>query len=162
MTQPQSYPQHGYGQQPGYPQAGYQHGGYAQPGYPQSGQGLAVYEDNGRMQIFSGEQQYKTQTVKHTGLLVLWFNQQSSFTGTHAQVQAHIWKSLIHCLLLGWWSILSIVLYNWVAIFQNVAALVALKRQAQAVQAYWASQHQQPSQYQQPSASRAEYGPPHA
>ena len=102
---------------------------------------------------------YEVRVVKHTGMVIAWWQQTYTVRGSYDQCLRAIREAQNMNLLLGWWSILSLVLFNWVAIFQNVAALVAHKRQVQAVQAYWASH---PSQGQQRSASGAEYRPPQA
>lgn len=112
--------------------------GYPQPPHP--GYGQAVYTHNGRTHILPGEQQYKVETVRHTGVVVLWFAQDSTFTGTYAQCHARIMASLLHCLLLGWWGILSMVFFNPLAIVRNLLALSVLKREARMVREFWASQ----------------------
>jgi hypothetical protein len=117
MTQPQQY----------------QH--YQQPGY-----GFGVYSHNGQVLTYPGEQQYKVETSKHTGVLVLWVNRQTAVTGTYEQCRAQIMRSLIHCLVLGWWSILSLVFFNWLAIVQNLLALKCLNRDAEMVRRHWAAQ----------------------
>jgi hypothetical protein len=108
---------------------------YQQPGY-----GFGVYTHDGQVHSFPGEQQYKVETAKHTGMLVLYLNQQSAFTGTYEQCRAQIKRSLIHCVVLGWWSILSLVFFNWLAIAQNLAALKYLNREAETVRQHWAAQ----------------------
>jgi hypothetical protein len=74
-------------------------------------------------------------------------NQTYTVTGTFAQCEAALRDALLHNLLAGWWSMPSIVIWNWVAIVHNHQARKTLHRQA--AQAH-AGQH--PAPWTRPTA----------
>lgn len=67
---------------------------------------------------------------KHAGLLFLMLNQRYTVTGTFAQCEAALRDALVHNLALGWWSVSSLLAWNWIALFENHSARVTLRRQA--------------------------------
>ncbi|WP_073880464.1 hypothetical protein [Mycobacterium paraffinicum] len=67
---------------------------------------------------------------KHTGAVVLTFNQTYTVTGTLAQCEAALDNALLHNLLAGWWSLASVLVWNWVALVENHNARKQLRRQA--------------------------------
>lgn len=73
---------------------------------------------------------FRVRVMKHTGALMLWINQSSTVTGTFSQCEAAIRAAQLHCLLAGWWSPVSALLMNWIALFVNVSARRALLRDA--------------------------------
>lgn len=73
---------------------------------------------------------YQVRVMKHTGALVLWINQGSTVTGTYSQCDAAIRAAQLHCLLVGWWSPVSLFLMNWIALFVNISARKTLQRNA--------------------------------
>lgn len=77
---------------------------------------------------------FQVRVMKHTGALVLWINQSSTVTGTYSQCDAAIRAAQLHCLLAGWWSPVSVLLLNWIALLINVSARKSLQRNA--AQAY--------------------------
>jgi len=70
------------------------------------------------------------QLIKHTGLLMMWYQQSSTVVGTYAQCDAAIRNAQVHNMLAGWWSPLSVLLMNWIALFANWSARKALQRSA--------------------------------
>ncbi|OBG66745.1 hypothetical protein A9X05_08525 [Mycobacterium sp. E3298] len=74
---------------------------------------------------------------KHTGAVILMFNQAYTVTGTLAQCEAALDNALLHNLLAGWWSLASVLVWNWVALLENHNARKHLRRQA-AARAYTA------------------------
>jgi hypothetical protein len=74
--------------------------------------------------------------IKHTGLVVLFLNERYTVTGTFAQCEAAIRAAQQHNLLAGWWSMTSILVWNWIALTGNNSARKILHRQA--AQAYQA------------------------
>lgn len=57
-------------------------------------------------------------------------------TGTYAQCDAAIDDAQTHCLAAGWWSIASLLVWNWIAISTNSGARKRLRAQAQAYAAH--------------------------
>lgn len=79
---------------------------------------------------------FQVTTMTHTGALVMFVNQRQVVTGTHEQCRAALRRAQIHNLTLGWWSFLSIMIMNWVAIAHNWNARSKLEDQAKQAQAY--------------------------
>ncbi|WP_293004247.1 hypothetical protein [Mycobacterium sp.] len=89
------------------------------------------------------EPTFQVRTVKHTGALIFWMNQRFTTTGSYAQCEAAIDEAQQYCILLGWWSIAS-VLWNPISLSQNASARKALRLQAQQAHDYavwWATYH---------------------
>ncbi|MBB3606344.1 hypothetical protein FHT40_006035 [Mycolicibacterium sp. BK556] len=78
----------------------------------------------------SGEPIFTVRLRKHTGLGLAWLSQTYSVTGTFHQCEAAIKDAQRHNLAAGWWSIASIVLWNWIALGENTSARKALRRNA--------------------------------
>lgn len=72
---------------------------------------------------------FQVRVMKHTGLAIVCVNQRCTTTGTFAQCEAAIRNAQLHNLLAGWWSIASVLVWNWVALFHNLSARNALRRQ---------------------------------
>jgi hypothetical protein len=85
---------------------------------------------------------FQVTTMTHTGLLVFWFNQRRTVTGTYAQCDGALRSAQTHNVVLGWWSFLSILLMNWIAIAHNSSARKKLDHDAQQAQAYAQWWHQ--------------------
>jgi hypothetical protein len=75
---------------------------------------------------------FQVRITKHTGLVYIWVNQRRTFTGTVAQCETAIRNAQLHNLLAGWWGIVSLLLMNWIALFENLGARKTLRRQASA------------------------------
>jgi hypothetical protein len=73
--------------------------------------------------------------IKHTGALIFWQQQTLRFTGTLQQCEKAYRDAQTHCLLAGWWSLLSAFLMNWIALFSNLSAIGRVRRLAQQAQA---------------------------
>ncbi|MUM27987.1 hypothetical protein [Mycolicibacterium sp. CBMA 295] len=73
---------------------------------------------------------FRISAMRHTGLLVLWFNQTRTVTGTLEQCEAELVSAQQHNLVLGWWSFLSILIMNWVALLHNRSARSTLRLRA--------------------------------
>ncbi|CDO21571.1 transmembrane protein [Mycolicibacterium mageritense DSM 44476 = CIP 104973] len=80
--------------------------------------------------------------MTHIGALILWFNQRRVVTGTYAQCDAALRSAQTQNLLVGWWSFLSILIMNWVALVHNVNSRKKLNRDLQQAQAYAQWWHQ--------------------
>jgi hypothetical protein len=78
----------------------------------------------------TGEPIFTVHLRKHTGLMLVWLSQSYSVTGTFHQCEAAIKDAQRHNLTLGWWSVASIVLWNWIALGENANARKALRHNA--------------------------------
>ena len=112
---PQEYavPPAGYPLLPGYPST--PAGGYPAP------HGYATAD---------GAQRFHVVLRKHTGLVVIGINQAYRFTGTFEECERAYRAAQTHNLLAGWWGVASLLVWNWVAILRNEAAMRDLRRLA--------------------------------
>jgi hypothetical protein len=90
-------------------------------GYPGAGQ---PPQWAGREPVF------QVRLMKHTGLAVMFLNQQYTVTGTFAQCDAAIRQAQNHNLTAGWWSVVSLAVMNWVALAVNASARQTLRKQS--------------------------------
>ena len=97
---------------------------------------------------------FQVRVMRHTGALMLWINQSSTVTGTYSQCDAAIRAAQLHCLLAGWWSPVSALLMNWIALLVNVSARKTLQRDA--AQAHGQTVYPP----QMPVRSNGPWGPP--
>ncbi|WP_219811738.1 hypothetical protein, partial [Mycobacterium marinum] len=73
---------------------------------------------------------FQVQVSRHTGLLVAYFTQSYTVTGTLDHCEAAIRDAQRHNLTMGWWSITSVLVMNWIALLDNRKARNTLRRQA--------------------------------
>jgi hypothetical protein len=73
---------------------------------------------------------FQVRLRKHTGLVMAWYSQSYTVTGTFAQCEAAIRDAQQYNLLAGWWSVGSLVVWNWVALVGNFNARKTLRRHA--------------------------------
>lgn len=124
-----------FGQHHGYPQAYHHRQPY--PPAPQPLRGPAHWPayctprtPDPWVPVAAGQPLFQVRITKHTGLVMLTVNQSYTFTGTFAQCEAELRGALLHNLLAGWWSITSVIAWNWIALIENHNARKALRRQA--------------------------------
>lgn len=79
---------------------------------------------------------FQVRVMRHTGALMLWISQGSTVTGTYSQCDAAIRAAQLHCLLVGWWSPVSLLLVNWIALLANFSARKTLQRDAAQAQGH--------------------------
>jgi hypothetical protein len=60
---------------------------------------------------------------EHTGAVVLWLQRTFTFTGTLEQCEQAYRKAQLHCLLAGWWGLVSLFLMNPIALVCNYSAI---------------------------------------
>ncbi|BBY22578.1 hypothetical protein [Mycobacterium stomatepiae] len=60
---------------------------------------------------------------EHTGVLILWVQRSVTFTGTLEQCEQAYRKAQLHCLLAGWWGLVSLFLLNPIALISNYTAI---------------------------------------
>ncbi|NKY17354.1 hypothetical protein HF999_03040 [Tsukamurella spumae] len=69
---------------------------------------------------------------KHTGMVILAQWQDSYVTGSYADVRAAYRAAQTHNLLAGWWGLISLLVYNWIALIGNMSEMGRIKQQARA------------------------------
>ncbi len=79
---------------------------------------------------------FQVTTMSHIGALIVWFNQHRTVQGTYAQCDAALRSAQTQNLIVGWWSLLSILILNWVALIHNSQSRKKLNQDAQQAQAY--------------------------
>lgn len=79
---------------------------------------------------------FRVTTMSHIGALVFWYNQRRVVRGTYEQCDAALRSAQTQNFIVGWWSLLSILLLNWIALLHNSAARRQLKRDVQQAEAY--------------------------
>lgn len=87
------------------------------------------------------EPYFQVQPRTHIGALLLWINQSSTVTGTYEQCAAALRNAQLQNLLLGWWSVFSLVL-NPLTLIANSTARRRLRQQADQAHEYavwWAT-----------------------
>ncbi|WKG06139.1 hypothetical protein [Mycolicibacterium sp. HK-90] len=96
---------------------------------------------------------FQVETMRHTGLLILWFNQTRTLTGTAEQCEAALTSAQLHNVCLGWWSILSLLFWNWLSLLHNAGVRAKLRKEVKQAQAYaqwWYQYGQHQNAPQQP------------
>jgi len=73
-------------------------------------------------------QQYRLRVIRHAGMLLAWQQTTRLYTGTYEQCMAEYDKAQQHNLLFGWWSIASILFFNWFALISNSRAAGQLRK----------------------------------
>lgn len=69
---------------------------------------------------------------KQTGMLIVAQTTPVQTTGTYPEIRSAFWKAQTHCLVFGWWGVLSFLIYNWIALIQNMSELSRIKHAARA------------------------------
>ncbi|MCS3780855.1 hypothetical protein [Tsukamurella ocularis] len=96
---------------------------YAQQGYPQQPYPRQPYPQG---------PVFQAKFRKHTGLLVLAQWRDSYATGDYQQIRAAYRAAQTHNLLAGWWGLISLLVYNWIALIGNASEMNRIKQQARA------------------------------
>lgn len=73
---------------------------------------------------------FQISLLQHTGALIFWQQKTIRFSGTLEQCEQAYRSAQQHCLLVGWWSVASAFLFNWIAIFSNMSAIKRVRNQA--------------------------------
>jgi Protein of unknown function (DUF2510) len=60
---------------------------------------------------------------EHTGAVIFWQHRSYTFTGTLEQCEAAYRTAQLHNLGAGWWSVVSLLVMNWVALISNWSAI---------------------------------------
>ncbi|MFT4087071.1 MAG: hypothetical protein QM658_07920 [Gordonia sp. (in: high G+C Gram-positive bacteria)] len=128
---PQQYSGQQYPAQQPYAGSQYPPQGYQQ-GYPSHGYQPGVHDAHAAYQHpdAGGPNLYQATFNRHTGLVFVALTSPKTVVGTYDEVRRAFWASQAHCLTLGWWGILSALIYNWMAIIGNVSTLSRVKSMA--------------------------------
>lgn len=78
----------------------------------------------------TGEPIYEVRVTQHVGFVVAWWQQVRTVRGTYQQCADALRQAQTLNLTVGWWSFLSVLVMNWIAIAENASAQRTLKRQA--------------------------------
>jgi hypothetical protein len=90
--------------------------------------------------------------------VIFWHQQTVRYTGTLSQCEQAYRDAQTHCLLAGWWSLASIVVFNWIALFSNMNAIRKVRNLAKDPQGL---PHQQPAlAHQQPAPAQMQSAVP--
>ena len=66
----------------------------------------------------------------HASSSTRWMSTRRVVTGTYAQCEQALAAAQRHNLSLGWWSMASVLLFNWIALYRNTTARSELRRLA--------------------------------
>ncbi len=105
-----------------------QQGQYQQYPPPQQHHQGQQYQQGQYQQAQGGT--YTARFIKHTGMLILWQQSTATSRGSFEQIAADYRSAQQHCLLAGWWSISSILAFNWYALIKNAVVFGKVKREA--------------------------------
>jgi Protein of unknown function (DUF2510) len=74
---------------------------------------------------------YYIRLIKHTGALFLWHQQSYTVTGSLQECEAAYRSAQIYNLAIGWWSMFSLLLMNWITLISNMSAIRKVRAMAQ-------------------------------
>ncbi|MGJ6127279.1 hypothetical protein QN239_32390 [Mycolicibacterium sp. Y3] len=74
--------------------------------------------------------------MTHVGALIMWFNQRRVVRGTYEQCDAALRSAQLQNMTFGWWSFLSILALNWIALVYNAQSRRKLNHDAQQANIY--------------------------
>ena len=66
---------------------------------------------------------FSVRLYRHTGAVILWHQRTLTFTGTLEQCEKAYRDAQTHNLLAGWWSVVSLLVMNWIALISNYSAI---------------------------------------
>ncbi|WP_255485563.1 hypothetical protein [Mycobacteroides sp. LB1] len=106
---------------------------------------------------------FQVRLTKHTGMLIMFSTRSYTITGTLEQCETAYSDAQIHNLAAGWWSFLSILVMNWIAIFGNMGQIKQIRRLAAQPPAYQgyppAGYPPSPAGYPYPQPQHPQYPP---
>ena len=70
-----------------------------------------------------GARVFQVRLKRHIGLLIAFQQRSYTFTGTLEECERAYRGAQIFNLTAGWWSITSVFLFNWIALFSNMSAI---------------------------------------
>ncbi len=73
---------------------------------------------------------FQLRLSEHTGAVVFWQHRSYTFTGTLGQCEAAYRTAQLHNLGAGWWSVVSLLVMNWVALISNWSAIRGVRQLA--------------------------------
>ena len=81
-------------------------------------------------QGYAGGQLVEAAFVKHTGMLLAWSSRTERHYGTFEQISQAYKSAQVHNLAAGWWSVASILFWNWFALIRNAVVFGKVKKAA--------------------------------
>lgn len=64
--------------------------------------------------------QHQLKLIRHTGALILWQQRTYVVSGTREQCEAAYKSAQTYNLLVGWWSLVSLLAMNWIALISKL------------------------------------------
>ncbi|MCV7409200.1 hypothetical protein AWC05_00925 [Mycobacterium florentinum] len=96
---------------------------------------------------------------EHTGVLILWVQRSFTFTGTLEQCEKAYRDPQLHCLVTGWWGLVSLFLLNRIALISNYTAIRRVRALATQAPTPHAGARYPPTGRAPPAGSAAPPGP---
>ena len=93
------------------------------PAPPRSPGNRAGYQPGPAVYPTDAARRFQIKLRRHTGAVLLWQQRTYVVTGTVEECERAYRAAQVYNLTVGWWSPLSIVVMNWVALFSNMSAM---------------------------------------
>ncbi|ORB73070.1 DUF2510 domain-containing protein [Mycobacterium scrofulaceum] len=74
---------------------------------------------------------FQLSLTEHTGAVIFWQQRSYTFTGTLEQCERAYRTAQAHNLGAGWWSVVSLLVMNWVALISNWGAIRGVRKLAE-------------------------------
>jgi hypothetical protein len=68
--------------------------------------------------------------TEHTGAVLFWQQRSYTVAGTLEQCERAYRDAQTHNLAAGWWSLMSLLVMNWIALFSNLSAIRRVREMA--------------------------------
>lgn len=83
--------------------------------------------------------QHQLKLIRHTGVLIFFQQRTYVVSGTLEQCEAEYKSAQTYNLLVGWWSLMSLLAINWIALISNFNAMRRVRKTAQESPAHYAA-----------------------
>jgi Protein of unknown function (DUF2510) len=118
----------------------------ARPGPPPSPGNRAGYQPTAAVYPADAARRFQIKLRRHTGAVLLWQQRTYTVTGTLEECERAYRAAQVHNVAFGWWSFVSILVMNWIALFTNINAMHQVRHFAKYPAASYApSPNAQPS-----------------
>ncbi|OBG57532.1 MULTISPECIES: DUF2510 domain-containing protein [unclassified Mycobacterium] len=84
----------------------------------------------GRFVVTDPYRQFSVRLIEHIGAVIFWQQRSYAVTGTLEQCERAYRSAQTQNLLAGWWSLLSLLVLNWVALVSNWNAMRQVRKLA--------------------------------
>ncbi|ORA22173.1 DUF2510 domain-containing protein [Mycobacterium angelicum] len=88
------------------------------------------YQPSGSSGYPASAEVFQLRLIEHIGAVIFWQQRSYTVTGTLQQCEAAYRRAQTQNLLAGWWSLVSILVMNWIALFSNMSAMRRLRAMA--------------------------------